>query len=104
LAGAFWGAIAGYLKARFGSHEVINTIMLNFIALALVSYLVNNVYNVQASVHTPEISPSVDILRFVSLTRLFNGSQFNLSVIIIITKLFERYHWFGKTRTAAELG
>jgi len=38
LAGAAWGAIPGVLKARFGSHEVINTIMLNFIAVALVSY------------------------------------------------------------------
>ncbi len=39
LAGALWGAIPGLLKARFGSHEVINTIMMNFIAVALVSYL-----------------------------------------------------------------
>src|SRR5688572_31084005 len=38
MAGAVWGAIPGLLKARFGSHEVINTIMLNFIAIALVSY------------------------------------------------------------------
>jgi simple sugar transport system permease protein len=38
MAGALWGAIPGLLKARFGSHEVINTIMLNFIAIALVSY------------------------------------------------------------------
>ena len=38
LSGAAWGAIPGFLKARFGSHEVINTIMLNFIAVALVSY------------------------------------------------------------------
>jgi simple sugar transport system permease protein len=37
-AGGFWGAIPGFLKARFGSHEVINTIMLNFIGIALVSY------------------------------------------------------------------
>lgn len=39
LVGALWGAIPGVLKARFGSHEVINTIMLNFIALYLISYL-----------------------------------------------------------------
>ncbi|CAN5472174.1 ABC transporter permease [soil metagenome] len=38
LGGGFWGAIPGVLKARFGSHEVINTIMLNFIAVALLSY------------------------------------------------------------------
>ena len=37
-AGALWGASPGWLKARFGSHEVINTIMLNFIAVALASY------------------------------------------------------------------
>ncbi len=39
FSGAAWGAIPGVLKARFGSHEVINTIMLNFIAAGLVSYL-----------------------------------------------------------------
>jgi general nucleoside transport system permease protein len=37
-AGATWGAIPGLLKARFGSHEVINTIMMNFIAIAMASY------------------------------------------------------------------
>ncbi len=38
IVGGFWGAIPGFLKAKFGSHEVINTIMLNFVAIALVSY------------------------------------------------------------------
>src|SRR5829696_6472849 len=38
LSGAVWGAVPGVLKASFGSHEVINTIMLNFVAVALVSY------------------------------------------------------------------
>jgi ABC-type uncharacterized transport system permease subunit len=40
VSGATWGAIPGLLKARFGSHEVINTIMLNFIAFALTNYFV----------------------------------------------------------------
>ncbi len=35
LGGALWGAIPGLLKARFGSSEVINTIMLNYIASAI---------------------------------------------------------------------
>src|SRR5256714_5313754 len=46
FAGAFWGAIPGFLKARFGSHEVINTIMLNFIAVALCSYFTQYHYKV----------------------------------------------------------
>lgn len=36
--GAVWGGIAGVLKARTGAHEVITTIMLNFVALRLVDY------------------------------------------------------------------
>src|SRR5262249_9794977 len=39
FAGMIWGAIPGWLRARRGSHEVINTIMLNFIAAGLCSYV-----------------------------------------------------------------
>jgi general nucleoside transport system permease protein len=39
LAGAFWAAIAGFLKATVGAHEVITTIMLNWIAYWGGSYL-----------------------------------------------------------------
>src|SRR6266496_1664443 len=46
LAGGVWGAIPGILKARFGSHEVINTIMLNFIGVALVSYFTQYHYKI----------------------------------------------------------
>ncbi len=38
-AGAVWGFIPGWLRARRGSHEVINTIMMNFIAIGITSYL-----------------------------------------------------------------
>ena len=41
LAGAIWGAIPGYLKARTGAHEVINTIMMNYIAFRLTDYLLS---------------------------------------------------------------
>jgi len=40
-AAGLWGGIAGFLKARFGVHEVISTIMLNWIALYLNNYVVN---------------------------------------------------------------
>jgi general nucleoside transport system permease protein len=39
LAGALWGSIPGFLKARFGAHEVINTIMMNYIAFRFAEYL-----------------------------------------------------------------
>ncbi len=40
LGGALWGAIPGWLKARFGVHEVINTIMMNFLAIGITGWLV----------------------------------------------------------------
>ena len=38
LGGAVWGGIAGFLKARTGAHEVITTIMLNYLAAAVLLY------------------------------------------------------------------
>src|SRR5262245_41461547 len=65
LAGGFWGAIPGVLKARFGSHEVINTIMLNFIAIALVSYFTQYHYKVPGDpiMQTSEIGAGAHIAR-----------------------------------------
>ena len=39
-AGALWGAIPGFLKAKTGAHEVIVTIMLNYVAIQMTSFLV----------------------------------------------------------------
>jgi simple sugar transport system permease protein len=39
LGGAIWGGLAGWLKAQFGAHEVITTIMLNYVAAYLIAYL-----------------------------------------------------------------
>jgi len=39
VAGAAWGGLSGFLKARFGIHEVISTIMLNWIALYLNNFI-----------------------------------------------------------------
>jgi ABC-type uncharacterized transport system permease subunit len=43
-AGAIWAGIPGVLKARFGSHEVINTIMMNFIGIAIAGYFTQYYY------------------------------------------------------------
>jgi hypothetical protein len=41
IGGAFWGGLVGLLKARTGAHEVILTIMFNYIALYFLRYLLN---------------------------------------------------------------
>lgn len=45
LTGFLWGTIPGFLKARFGAHEVIVTIMLNYIAINLAVYLALNPFS-----------------------------------------------------------
>lgn len=42
LFGGLWGAIPGFLKARFGANEVINTILLNFVAASLLLFMLSS--------------------------------------------------------------
>ncbi len=64
VGGGVWGAIPGILKARFGSHEVINTIMLNFLAVALLSYFTQYHYKEPGPImQTVEIGPGAHIAR-----------------------------------------
>src|SRR5438128_12602761 len=62
LAGALWGAIPGFLKARTGAHEVIVTIMLNYVAIQMTSFLVSGVMKdpnpLIANAQTPKILQS----------------------------------------------
>jgi ABC-type uncharacterized transport system permease subunit len=48
LGGALWGFIPGYLKARTGAHEVINTIMLNYVAIYFLGWII-----IQEGIHNP---------------------------------------------------
>lgn len=82
LAGALWGAIPGWLKARTGGHEVINTIMMNYLALLLTSFLLNGPwkdprpFNVVAQ--TPEIAASARIAPIVE------GLRFHWGVVLAL--------------------
>ncbi len=66
VGGAIWGAIPGWLKARFGVHEVINTIMMNFIAVGLTGYLVDRHLKEPGQMipHTREIGAAYQLVPF----------------------------------------
>lgn len=81
LTGAGWGAIPGALKARFGAHEVINTIMLNFIAFALVSWAGHGLFQT-ATVRTREIAPAAALPRLDGLFAALRGAPVNLSLVL----------------------
>ena len=77
--GALVGSIAGVLKAYRGIHEVITTIMLNSIVLALVDYLAGHNFQEQGQTlaRTPAVLPSATIPKFFSLP-----SGFFLAVLL----------------------
>ncbi|OIH93336.1 ABC transporter permease [Curtobacterium sp. MCBA15_009] len=58
VGGAVWGGIVGVLKARTGANEVVVTIMLNYVALYLVSYLLRTPGLLQAPGSANPISPT----------------------------------------------
>ena len=79
LCGAVWGAIPGVLKARFGAHEVINTIMMNYVAVKLVDYLVKQVLR--------DPSASLDRTPYVQATAmlpLLLGSDYRLHAGLLV--------------------
>src|ERR1700674_430092 len=63
IGGAIWGGIPGLLKARFGSHEVITTIMLNFVAIALLSYFTQYHFKIPGDpiMETAQIGPAANL-------------------------------------------
>jgi simple sugar transport system permease protein len=80
IGGAVWGGIAGWLKARTGAHEVITTIMLNYIAYYLLAYLLT-VDGFKRPGSNQAISPLVD--SNASFPRLF-GSDLRVHAGLLV--------------------
>jgi simple sugar transport system permease protein len=106
IAGAIWGAIPGFLKAKFGSHEVINTIMLNFIAIALVSYFTQYYYKIPGDpiMQTAEIGQGAHIPR---ISHLIPGMPdfvpLSVAFLLAIAMCFLVYFFLWKTKWGYEL-
>lgn len=102
LGGAIWGIIPGLLKAKFNVHEVVSTIMMNWIAL-WVTY-----YTVQAFLKDVQETQSADLQLFAQLkvpwlTDLFNGSSINLGIFIALSAVIFVKIILDKTTLGFEL-
>ena len=82
--GALWGFIPGWLRAARGTHEVISTIMLNFIAVALTGYFVTYVTSVPETIHTPEVGAGARLARLEAFVPGFRGAPVNLSLFLAL--------------------
>lgn len=99
LGGAVWGMIPGYLKAKFGAHEVVNTIMMNWIAFRLSDWLLNG--PMKASGFRP-VTPNV--LETAELPRFFpDPLRFNLGFLLALLVAYLVYWFLFKTTLGFEI-
>ncbi len=90
LLGALWGAIPGYLKALRGVNEVITTLLLNYIALYLVSYLVSGpmMEPNAPSPFSPAIAPTAQLPILLPQTQTHAGILLGLLATVMLWFVF----------------
>ncbi|MVP01703.1 ABC transporter permease [Paenibacillus lutrae] len=102
LLGGLWAAIAGYLKAKRGVNEVITTIMLNWIALYLANYTVNNFLLLEGQQRSVDVQPSASIA-LVGLSGFFDNARLHWGTIIAVFAALFFYFFLWKTKQGYEL-
>jgi len=107
--GGLWGFIPGWLQARRGSHTVITTIMLNFIAAALMTYLMVNVL-IKPGQQAPEsatFAETVWMPRMQDVMALIGvdigRSPLNAALIIALIMCVVVWVFIWKTRAGYEI-
>jgi simple sugar transport system permease protein len=85
IAAGIWGFIPGILKARFGAHEVINTIMMNYVAYRLMDFLLNGPMKSGSTPASPQVLPTAMLATiFPSPVRLHWGFFIALGLAVVV--------------------
>ena len=100
--GAVVGGVAGVLKAKAGAHEVITTIMLNFIVLALLNYFVVADLKVEGTLHTPTIHAGA-LPRLSDVAAAFHGSAANVVLLLALAAALVTWWFLFRTTRGFEL-
>ncbi|MEG2546787.1 MAG: ABC transporter permease, partial [Niameybacter sp.] len=98
IAGGLYAGFVGFLKVKFGSNEVIATIMLNSIAIYFVSYLANYPLKVEGAV-----AQTSKVMETAMLPRIFSKYQLTLAIFIAIAACILVKYFMQKTRLGYEM-
>jgi simple sugar transport system permease protein len=104
LAGSLVGLLNGFLKAKFNVHEVITSIMFNYIVMYLVNSLIKNdlnIFDFERSI-TRTINPQ-SFLPTLGLRTIFPGSNIDIGILIAIAVAFLVWVILYKTSFGFEL-
>ncbi len=89
LGGALWAGIPGFLKARTGAHEVITTMMMNYIAFRLTEFLVSVPLRdtLSSAVQTLRVSPNAELWSLWQIPQRLSDRLNALAVAIFFAAL-----------------
>lgn len=90
--GALWGGIAGLLRARFGANEIIATILLNYIAFNVVSWLIRGPLQESAGIfpRTERLPPDLRLPVLIDGTRISAGAVLALAAALLLWVVMAR--------------
>ena len=94
LAGFCWAGIAGFLKSKYGVHEVISTIMLNYIAMSFEGFVLNS--SLKADGYIPQTPPVHEASRLLALMPSTHV-PLNFGFIIAVIAVFIVWYVLKKT-------
>ncbi len=101
--GALWGFVPGLLKALFNVHEVVSTIMMNWLAFWIVNYTIPAYFKGEFLETESRRIPDMASLRLPGLTELFHGSYVNLGLVLAIAAVALIWIILDKTVLGYEL-
>lgn len=101
IAGGIWAAIVGALKAYTGGHEVINTIMMNYIALNMTSFLVGGIMKDKNPLNV--ISRTPLIAESARISPIFDGLRVHWGFILALVMAFVVWWLLNKTTLGFEI-
>ncbi len=99
LFGAFWGFIPGFLKAWRGAHEVVVTIMLNYVAALWLKLLAGTTFRDPAA----SFPRTPDIVEGAALPALFEGSRLHAGIIVALLGALAVWFLLFKTTLGFEV-
>ena len=98
-AGALWGAIPAYFKAKFGTNETLFTLMMNYVAIQLVAYFSVVWENPKGSGNIGVINPNTLVGWFPELF----GSKYALNIIVVALVTIGMYIYLNYTKHGYEI-
>lgn len=109
VAGAIWGGIVGFLKAWRGAHEVVTTIMLNWIAFYVTDFLIDGPYQTKHGADQTDALPIQATLPHIAnfynttlgtfLPKIANATQYLVDVGFFFALAALVLYWFIVSRT-----